>query len=224
MKKLRNLIVVLLVFTLIVAIGNVTKAATGDSYTVKLTSNKTQLEAGDEFTVSITLDNINILSGEKGLGSYQGKLVYDSNVVELVKDKVEAGNGWDTPTINEGLMTAVRSDGEVVSTTQTVAIVTFKVKAGVTADSITIKTSNFEASNATENIPTSDAVLTINMKKETKTETKTTTQNTAKPANTTQATKILPKTGVTKVAGVVIALVSISGLATYIRYRSIRLK
>ena len=54
-----------------------------------------------------------IQSGEKGIGSYEGSIVYDANVFEDVKMK---GNDlWDTPTLNQGRFTSVRSDGMCVS-------------------------------------------------------------------------------------------------------------
>ena len=83
--KISKCVILFLIVTIILSINFTVYSATGDSYEVKMNADKKSLKTGDTITISLVLDNINIQSGEKGLGSYEGSIVYDTNVFENLK-------------------------------------------------------------------------------------------------------------------------------------------
>lgn len=190
--KIKKSIILLLITTIILGINFTVKAAEGDSYSLKVSADKTTAKAGDTITISLKLDNIKIESGEKGLGSYEGSLIYDTKIFESVK---MAGNDdWDTPFQNEGRFTAVRSDGKCVSEAQEIATIKLKVKSDAKEGETTIEIKEFSASNAVENIKTADSNIKVKIEKEDTTDKNNTTngdnttgnkENTTNENNTT---------------------------------------
>lgn len=162
--KIKKSIILLLITTIILGISFKVKAAEGDSYSLKMSADKTKVKAGETITISLKLDNIKIESGEKGIGSYEGSLIYDTKIFESVK---MAGNDdWDTPFQNEGRFTAARSDGECVSEAQEIATIKLKVKSDAKEGETTIEIKDFSASNAVENIKTADSNIKVKIEKE----------------------------------------------------------
>ena len=63
---------------LIIVLCNVkVNAATGDSYVIKLNAHKTTLKSGETITISLDVSDINIQSGDKGIGAYEGTIWFD---------------------------------------------------------------------------------------------------------------------------------------------------
>lgn len=226
--------IVLLIIIAILSITFNVQAATGDSYKIGLSASKTTLKAGETVTISLKVSDIKIQSGEKGIGSYEGSIVYDANVFEDVKMK---GNDlWDTPTLNQGRFTSVRSDGMCVSEAQEIATITLKVKENATAGNTKIQIKNFEASNAKENISTADTEVTVKVEGTTSNVNNTitgetnTTNTTNKITGGTNTNKInsgsttqsrLPKAGISSTIIVFIVIGAVAGIYTYIRYKKI---
>ena len=225
MKILEKISIILLILVVLLSLSGIVNAAAGDSYSVKLSPSKKEISAGETVKVTITLDNVNIQSGEKGLGSYQGKISYDKDVFELVS--VEGASGWDTPAENSGIITAARSDGKTVAGTQQVAVINLKAKSNAKAGASSVKVTNFEASNAVENIATSDASVSITIKSATEgqsgtsndgsatsnsnsgtTAASTSASSSKTTKKTSEASGKLPKTGVSETIIVAIAVVT----------------
>lgn len=162
--KVKKCIIILLIMIIISGINYTVKSANGDSYSLKMSVDKTTLKAGDTVTISLKLDNIEIQSGEKGLGSYEGSIVYDKNIFEDLK--MIGNSNWDTPFQNEGRFTSTRTDGKCVSETQEIATITLKVKSNAKEGNTTIQIKDFSASNAVENIPTSNTSIIAKIEKE----------------------------------------------------------
>ena len=243
MKTVKKIMILLLVLAIALGFHGVVKAAAGDSYSVRITPDKQEVSAGETVRLTVTLDNVNIQSGEKGLGSYQGKISYDTNVFELTG--VEGAANWDAPAENNGTITAARTDGKAVGGTQRIAVINLKAKSTAKEGETVAKVTNFEASNAVENIPASDAQTSIKIKSTaavnpnqsnagTTTDDTTSTTSTTSATSTTGATKtstssaaakskeatgVLPKTGVSEVMGTAIAVIAMSGVVAFIGYK-----
>lgn len=240
--KIKKCIILLLIMIIISGINYTVRSANGDSYNVKMNADKTTLKTGDTITISLKLDNIKIESGEKGLGSYEGSIEYDKNIFEDLK--MTGNNEWETPFQNEGRFTATRTDGKCISETQEIAKITLKVKDKAKEGDTKIQIKNFSASNAIENISTTDASLTVKIEKENNNDigntnnTSNTTNNNANTNNgnktgnstsnqtkniisNTNAKGTIPKTGVSTPIVIFILISVISCIYGYIRYKNI---
>lgn len=240
--KLKKCIILLLIMIIISSINYTVKSASGDSYKVKMNADKTTLKSGDIVTISLKLDNIKIESGEKGLGSYEGSIQYDKDIFEDLK--MTGNSDWETPFQNEGRFTATRTDGKCVSETQEIAKITLKVKSNAKEGNTEIQIKNFSASNAVENISTTDTSLTVKIEKEnnddvgntnntgnTTNDNNVNTNNQNKIGNSTSnqikninsntnAKGTLPKTGISTTLVIFILIGAISGIYAYIRYKN----
>ena len=228
--KTKKILIILLIMTVIIAMFTTVKGATGDSYKIALTPTAEKAKAGETVTIKMTANEIKIQSGEKGIGSYQGMLEYDTAIFEEVKMKVN--EDWDTPMLNEGAFTSVRGDGECTAEAQEIGTITLKVKAGAKIGETNIKVKEFGASNGVENIATSDVVAKVTIEATnngggTGTGTGTgnssgsssTTGTTKKPTTSTTKSGTLPKTGVSGVLVTVIGIIAVAGIASYIGYK-----
>ncbi len=120
--------------------------AASDSFGTTLTINNSQAKRGDTITVTMGLKDIAIESGEKGIGAYTTEIKFDSSVLEYVSTN---GVGkWETPLYQDGLMTSNTNDAEVVTTTQNIATITFKVKENAKVGETSISVANFSGSTA----------------------------------------------------------------------------
>ena len=81
MKKLKISILFLCIILLFACISNV--QAAGDTFTIKPTPDKTTAKPGDVIIVDLYIDDINVTTGEQGIGSYTAKWEYDSNIFEM---------------------------------------------------------------------------------------------------------------------------------------------
>jgi len=230
--KTKKILIILLIMTVIIAMFTTVKGATGDSYKITLTPTAEKAKAGETVTIKMTANEIKIQSGEKGIGSYQGKLEYDTAIFEEVKMK--GNEDWDTPMLNEGAFTSVRGDGECTAEAQEIGTITLKVKAGAKIGETNIKVKEFGASNGVENIATSDVVAKVTIEATnngggtgtgtgtgTSSGSSSTTGTTKKPTTSTTKSGTLPKTGVSGVLVTVIGIIAISGIYSYIRYKKL---
>lgn len=209
--------IILLIMIVILSVGFNVNAETTDEYSIKLTSSNTTLEAGDIITISLKVDNINIQSGEKGIGAYEGTIVYDSNIFEDLK--MSGNDVWDTPIENEGRFTSVKSDGICTNQSQEVAKITLKVKENASLGSTKIEIKDFEASNGEKNISTVDTELTIKIGKTTSdVDTNSNITNTNR-INTGEAQNKLPYAGISETLVIFILVVAIVGIFSYIKYK-----
>lgn len=156
MKK-KCILILMIIFLFISCIS--VKANEGDTYKISLDSSNSILKQGDTITITLKVSDINIQSGEKGIGAYEGKLVYDDEIFELVK--MQGNDNWETPIENENNFISVRSDGICTDKDQDLATIVLKVKEKAKGTNTTIEVSDFEISNAETNIPTDNIKLTV---------------------------------------------------------------
>ena len=252
--KIKKIVILLLIITVILGMS-ITVKAKADSYKISLNPDKTTLKPGDTITISLNASEIDIESGDKGIGSYEGTIEYDTNIFENLK--MLGNDDWERPSINDGMFTSVRADGECVSNDQELATITLTVKSDAKEGQTTIKVKDFGASNALSNIATNDVSLTVEVKKESSggntinntvddnnivdnnvidnnattknnstNENKTNSQNNKISSNisggssSTAKNGILPNTGASSVVIVFAVICIISGVYSYIRYKT----
>lgn len=233
MKIKRNFIYAILIM-LIIFLPNVkVNAKTGDSYVIKLNSDKTLLKTGETITMTLNVSDININSGDKGIGAYEGTISYDTSV--FTDMKITGNDKWDTPVENGGKFTSVKSDGICTSEAQTLLKIELKVKDDATIGNTTIQIKNFKASNALESISTSDTSLTLKIEKNTTSSNTNSTdgQNSSNEKNSTSTQKNivdinktvsankLPYAGASKILVYIAVILIIIGVFCYIRYKRI---
>ena len=51
--------------------------AADENFELQLEASKNTLNPGDSFSVNIIIDNMNITSGDQGIGAYQTKIIYE---------------------------------------------------------------------------------------------------------------------------------------------------
>ena len=180
--KYIKLISTILVCCMIMLIGISTISyAAEESFELQLEPKSSTLNPGDTFSVDIVIDNMNITSGDQGIGAYQAKIVYDSNALELVS--VTAANGWER-FLNEGNIVINTDDGEVVKERTTTSTINFKVKDDAEIGETTISLENIKGSSGTTTIDGTGISATINIEEKT-TEPPTGEDNTTGGGNTT---------------------------------------
>lgn len=183
-KNLINIILIMFIILLSVFVVRV-DAAEVDSYLIKLTSDKTTLKSGQTITVTLNVSDINIQSGDKGIGAYEGTIDYDTSV--FTNMKITGNDKWDTPVENGGKFTSVKSDGVCTSDNQVLLKIELTVKDNANAGNTTIKIKNFKASNGEKTIPTSDVSLTVKIEG-TSNQNNTSSENTNNSINNQSAT------------------------------------
>lgn len=193
MKKIISIILIIL---LVACTAKVYAAS--DSFYTTLTINNSQAKRGDTITVTIGLKDIAIESGEKGIGAYTAEIQFDSSVLEYVS--VNGTDKWEAPLYQDGFITSNTKDAKVVTTTQSIAIITFKVKENAKLGETSIALRNFSGSAAGPDILASNNGATkltiidnnssINSQKG-DLENKKVQEN----SNTTSDLSVLPKTG-----------------------------
>jgi len=123
MKRI-NLAVIITILCIVFTMIAPKAYAVDESFQLQLEASSITLHSGDTFSVDIIMDNINITSGDQGIGAYQAKIVYDTKVLELVS--VTPATGWEVLE-NEGNMVANTSNAEVVRERTHTAVINFKV-------------------------------------------------------------------------------------------------
>lgn len=236
-KKIISLILIVMV---ILGMSITAKAAnTTDTYKINLTATNKTIKQGETITISLNVSDINIQTGDKGIGAYDGKIEYDTNVFEELK--MSGNDNWDKPAENEGIFTSVNSDGLCVQEAQEIAQITLKAKSTAKLGTTTVKITGFKASNAVTKVPTDDTSINITINSASTTgsdnlggngsgagtssgTTSKTQSQTKKSTSTTTKNTKLPKTGVSNVIiGItgIVAIIGIYGYIRYMRYKSI---
>lgn len=130
-----------------------------DTYKIELNSSNTTLKEGENIEITLSIKDINIQSGEKGIGAYEGKLEYDKEVFELVE--IQGNENWDEPIENEGKFISVKSDGICTDEEQVLATIILKVKDNIKGDNEIVEIKDFKVSNGEISIATDDVKLKI---------------------------------------------------------------
>ena len=125
MKRIKLLAILSILCIILTLFSTNSFAEEGESFDLELEASSITLNPGDTFSVDIIIDNIDVTSGDQGIGAYQAKIIYDENVLELVN--VTAAFGWEVLE-NEGNMVANTSTGEVVQERTTTATINFRVR------------------------------------------------------------------------------------------------
>ena len=148
MKRIK-LAVVITILCIIFAMIAPKSYAADESFELQLKVSSTTLNPGDSFSVDVIIDNLNITSGDQGIGAYQAKIIYDTNILELVN--VTAATGWEVLE-NEENMVANTSNAEVVTERTHTATINFKVLDNVTLGDTTISLESVQGSSGTTTI------------------------------------------------------------------------
>lgn len=229
--KVNKIIILLLIVMVILGMCITTKAAdTTDTYKINLTTTNKTVKQGETITIALNVSDINIQTGDKGIGSYQGKIEYDTNVFEELK--MVGNDNWDKPSENDGVFTSVNSNGLCVKESQELAKITLKVKSSAKIGSTTVKITGFKASNAITSIATENTSLDITVNSSSNlgnnnlggngSGSGTSSQTQQKPQTTdTNAKNKMPNTGISGNVMLIVGVISIIGIYSYIRYKTI---
>ena len=145
MKRIKLAVMITIILVIFAMITPKSYAA-DESFELQLEASSTTLHPGDSFSVNIMIDNMNITSGDQGIGAYQAKIIYDANALELVG--VTAATGWEAFE-NEGNMVVNTSSGEVVTERTHTATINFKVLDNVSLGDTTISLESIQGSSGT---------------------------------------------------------------------------
>lgn len=124
--------------------------AAGDSFTATLKANNSNLKREDTVIVTIGLEDINVESGDKGIGAYTANIEFDPNVLEYVSTK--GTDNWEKPRYTDGIFLGETVDGEVVKEPQTIGTITFKVKKDAKLGETTIELKDFYGTTAENDV------------------------------------------------------------------------
>lgn len=242
MKRIK-LLTVIAIICIVFAIAIPKTYAAGESFKLELETSSATLKPGDSFSVNIVIKDINVTSGDQGIGAYQAKIVYDKNVLELVK--VTQATGWEVLE-NEGNIVANTSNAEVVKEKVNTATINFKVLDNAAEGDTTISLESIKGSSGTTTIDGTVVGKKVNIAKKTTEEEKPpvddnktpenntinknqagTSSNTNKnqtgtSSNTNKNTvgdKVLPHAGVRNVLVIAISIIIVATLVFYIKYK-----
>lgn len=208
----------LIVTTLIVAFVLIFSTIVSAYSVSMILSSSSKLKEGSTVTVDIKLSNVD--AGE-GIDSIVAELEYDKNVFEVLSESsISAGDGW---TVNYAPSTNMMTLTKQSKTTsaETVATITFKVKAAISADSTTVTLKDITASggrvqdNGTGDIDVQKASVAIS--KEVENTPASNPLNVTK-SDSTKATKKIPQTGENDVLIIAMAVVLSVVVISYVRY------
>ena len=155
--KSKNVISIVVITLLI--IFTTTVHATNDSFHTTLKIDKSQAKREDTVTITIGLKDINIESGEKGIGAYTASVKFDPAIFEYVS--TNGTDKWEAPFYQNGLIAGNTKDGEVVNTTQNIGTITFKVKKDAKLGETAIELTNFSGSTAVTDVATSNGSIKV---------------------------------------------------------------
>lgn len=158
MKRLVKIATMLMIGIIIIFSSKV-NATSSDSYKAGISVNKSTIVQGDDIEVVMSLKDLNVTTGDKGLGAYQATLEYDKSIFEYVG--IKGLNSWDTPIYNDGTFATTTSTGEAIKKAEEVAKITLKAKTNLTQGETTIKLTNITASTGTNTVATANVSKTI---------------------------------------------------------------
>ncbi len=167
MKSKKILLIVFMALMLIASSMNFVYA---DSYSVTMGTDKTNYAEEQVVEITVSLSNVNSNAGLYGLN---GKLDYDTDVFEQISSNETTGateditalNGWGSVTYNgaDGVFSTVTTS-PLTTGTQQIMKIKLKVKKGAPLGKATVMLSNLEASNGDEDITTTPASISVNIK------------------------------------------------------------
>lgn len=128
------------------------------SFQIELAADKTSIKEGETITISLSLTDLNVTTGEQGIGAYLAKIEYDTKVFE--KATFSGTTNWEG-SMENGHITGVTIDGKVIKQTQTIATLSLTVKENAPLGNSTISISNFVGSDAVNDISTNKESIVI---------------------------------------------------------------
>ena len=156
MKKIVNLILILLVLTLM--IGSVYAALT---YNVEMYVQKTEFSKGEEFTVEFNLSNI---QSDRGIIAFGGTLEYDKDSLTMLEMK--GTDKWSNPSYNETKGKLVTDRNGFATEDETVFSVKFLVKEE-SKKNLVITLKDISVSSGEEMVSAEDIYKNITIKEDT---------------------------------------------------------
>lgn len=209
------------------------------SFKFKVTANKTEAKAGDEIIVSMEISDIDM--GELGINAIESVLDYDDKIFETVtREDITVQNNW-TMTYNQEA--GAHSGNFLVSNIiagvkqeQKIGEIKFKVRDDVKQGTTTeIKFKNVTSNDGQNLVKESDKKVTIKIIGETNNNIVAPIENTNNTPqvpnitiNTTPVNNVkkndLPYTGTADFIKVAIALVAVTSIIGYIKYKQIKIK
>lgn len=226
--NLKKIFATIMIMVMLIAMSVSVIAAEGNySVGMSLTSNS-KLKAGDTVTININLTSVN---AGAGVDVISGELNFDKNIFEVpASSNFSSSTAW-TPTYaaSTNMMTLVKS--EKVKAGETVATISLKVKANISATSTTVTLKDIIASGGsvatggTGDITVNSTSVTINADSAAASTTNPSTPNTSATKNnnvkdkTTTKTATLPKTGVGQLGIIVIIVLAGVGIFSYALYK-----
>lgn len=142
----------------------VAAGAFNTSITPGATTDITNLEPGDEFILNIGVSNL----GENGIVAMAGKLDFDPNVLEIVKNgnnyAISGQNGWNTTedAFNPNNFKFVTENGAKITEAGIVFTIRFRVKTTLTQDIETTVTLQYATASGGEGVlAAKDASLSV---------------------------------------------------------------
>ena len=205
------------------------------AYSVGMTlTSSSKLKEGENVVVNV---NLGTIDAGNGIDTIAAKLVYDTNVFEVVNaSSFASSTGWtmsyaESTNMLTGVKNSKVTSGEVVCT------ITLKVKDSISKDSTTITLNNITVSGGrvqdggTGDIIVNDASVKISKAKEPVSEQSetptnkraetpaTTTTTAAKKDTTVNSTSVLPKTGINNTVVIAILSIALVGIGSFVVYK-----
>ncbi len=167
MKIKRILLIVLMAIMIIIFNANFVYA---DSFSVDMATDKQNYAEGQTVEITVSISNIVSTTGLYGLS---GKLTYSTDIFEPivsnsngVTESMSSVNGWGSPTYNSSTHEFSIVTASSAMSSQSIMKIKLKVKEGATLGKATIMLSDLQASNGAEDINTTAASVSVNIKNE----------------------------------------------------------
>ena len=157
MKQMKLISIVTFICIILISLTTLTYAV-DESFELQLNSLTKEVVLGNTFEVDIVLDNMNVTSGDQGIGAYSARITYDTTILELVS--VQQATGWEVME-NENNLVALTNDGEVVKDRTVTATATFKVMDDAVFGDTTISLENISGSSGVATIAGTPVSKTI---------------------------------------------------------------
>jgi len=155
MKKIKNLICLVIVFVILSYTLSVNSVSVIGTFEVDMIGNS-KYSGGDEFEIRIYVKNMSNINGlANGICVLIADVIYDENILEAIGG--EGKNGFE---LTWGT-TLVLDNKDGVNSETELAVLRFKVKDGIEAETTQIILSDITASNGKDNIPTNNVTKTI---------------------------------------------------------------
>lgn len=165
MKSKRILLIVIM--ALLVIMCNV-KFVYADSVSVTITPSKKEYAPGQTVELTVALTNI---ESEAGIFGLSGELDYSTDIFEKIEvdengttDQITGLNGWGDITYSPETKQISTVRTSALKSTQNILKITLKVKEGAALGKTSIMLSGLEASDSVNDISTTPATATVEIK------------------------------------------------------------